>query len=60
MNIDKPKALRAAEDANKRFGQWMPQQWLEFFIEAYNAHDTTPFQPSRMDDLTRFGPGEQG
>jgi len=26
------EVFQAAERANKRFGQWMPQQWLEIFI----------------------------
>lgn len=26
------QVFRAAERANKQFGQWMPQQWLEIFI----------------------------
>ena len=25
--------FQAAERANKRFGKWMPQQWLEIFID---------------------------
>ncbi len=25
--------FKAAECANARFGQWMPQQWLEIFID---------------------------
>jgi hypothetical protein len=26
------EVFQAAERANKRCGQWMPQQWLEIFI----------------------------
>lgn len=26
------EVFHAAERANKKFGQWMPQQWLEIFI----------------------------
>jgi len=26
------QVFQAAERANKRFGQWMPTQWLEIFI----------------------------
>lgn len=39
--IDRNKALKAAETANHKFGQWMPQAWLEKFIEAYNAENPT-------------------
>ncbi|MFG1331229.1 hypothetical protein V5F41_08230 [Xanthobacter autotrophicus] len=35
--IDKRQACRAAEIANARFGQWMPQRWLDLFIEAYGS-----------------------
>jgi len=34
--IDPERACRAAEAANHRFGQWMPQRWLDLFIRAYN------------------------
>lgn len=36
-SIDKRQACRAAEIANARFGQWMPQRWLDLFIEAYGS-----------------------
>ncbi len=36
MAIDKIPAALAAREANERFGQWMPEQWLWLFVEAYN------------------------
>jgi hypothetical protein len=35
MTIDKTVAYEAAEKANRKYGQWMPQRWLDAFIEAY-------------------------
>ena len=34
--LDKALAGKAAELANKRFGQWMPERWLYLFVEEYN------------------------
>jgi hypothetical protein len=34
MTIDKIVAYEAAEKANRKYGQWMPQRWLDAFIEA--------------------------
>lgn len=39
--IDPQRACRAAEAANTRFGQWMPQRWLNLFISAYGATPST-------------------
>jgi hypothetical protein len=33
--LDRERACRAAEAANMRFGQWVPQQWLDLFLDAY-------------------------
>lgn len=30
------KISNAANEANQNFGQWMPQQWLQLFVKAYN------------------------
>jgi truncated hemoglobin YjbI len=35
--IDRQIASRAAEDANRTFGQWMPDAWLRLFEDAYDA-----------------------
>lgn len=33
------RIFRASERANHRFGQWMPQRWIEMFIEEMNRLD---------------------
>jgi len=33
--IDRERACRAAEKASQRYGQWMPQIWLDLFLDAY-------------------------
>ncbi len=35
MPIDQDIARTAAQQANKLFGQWMPERWLNLFIDAY-------------------------
>ncbi len=34
--IDPEIARLAAQTANKLFGQWMPERWLNLFIDAYD------------------------
>lgn len=36
MPLDQDIARTAAEQANKLFGQWMPERWLSLFIDAYD------------------------
>jgi hypothetical protein len=36
MPLDQDIARTAAEQANKLFGQWMPESWLNLFIDAYD------------------------
>jgi hypothetical protein len=36
---DRSRVCVAAVQANQRYGQWMPQQWLDFFMEAYEASE---------------------
>jgi hypothetical protein len=33
--LDPAAAFRAAEKANRQFGQFMPRRWLDMFIQAY-------------------------
>ena len=35
MPLDHDVARMAAEQANKLFGQWMPERWLNLFVDAY-------------------------
>jgi hypothetical protein len=56
VSIDSDIARRAAEQANKLFGQWMPERWLSLFIDSYDdieacreADAPTLQQPSRND-----------
>jgi hypothetical protein len=34
--LDADLARTAAEQANSLFGQWMPERWLNLFIDSYN------------------------
>ncbi len=35
--IDRRRVGQAYEEANRRFGQWMPQAWLDIFINSYEG-----------------------
>lgn len=35
--LDREMVNAAALAANGRYGQWMPQQWIDFFIEEYGS-----------------------
>lgn len=39
--LDWPRALKAAQEANEEYRQWMPQAWIELFRRHY---DSTPSQ----------------
>jgi len=34
--LDFEKVNEAAQSANKQFGQWMPERWIQLFVAAYN------------------------
>lgn len=36
MPLDHDIAREAALQANKLFGQWMPERWLALFIDVYD------------------------
>lgn len=33
--IDRERAAKAAVEANNAYGQWMPERWLNIFLDAY-------------------------
>jgi len=39
LQWDRKRACKAAEVASLRFQQWIPQQWMDFFMQAYEAGD---------------------
>lgn len=41
-DLDWERARKAAEEANKDFGQWMPQRWLELFRQHYDGRPPPP------------------
>lgn len=43
---DRELICRCAERANHRFRQWMPQQWLDFFMEEWERAKTLPASTS--------------
>jgi hypothetical protein len=36
MPLDQDIARTAAEQANKLFGKWMPERWIDLFIDCYD------------------------
>lgn len=36
MSLDQNIARAAAAQANTLFGKWMPERWLNLFIDSYN------------------------
>jgi hypothetical protein len=36
MALNREIARAAGQQANILFGQWMPERWLNLFIDAYN------------------------
>lgn len=34
---NRDRVCRAAEAANAKFGQWMPQRWIDLFMRAYEG-----------------------
>jgi len=51
----KTQVFQAAERTNKRFGQWMPQRWLEIFVEEFIGEMMTGDQAAalaRQEDKT--------
>lgn len=53
---ERERICACAERANHRYQQWMPQRWLDFFIEAWEAYDPTvqPYdEPFRHVDTNR-------
>lgn len=50
MPLDQELARTAAEQANRLFGQWMPERWLQLFIDSYNdieACRAAPPEPAK-------------
>lgn len=52
--IDMDIARVAAEQANKLFGQWIPERWLNLFVDSYNdieACRAVPKEPAKMPEV---------
>jgi hypothetical protein len=46
MPLDRNNVRAAAEQANKLFGQWMPERWLNLFIDAYDDIEACRIAPA--------------
>lgn len=42
--LDRNNVFEAAKQANSQYGQWMPQQWLDLFVAAYNRMESRQSQ----------------
>lgn len=58
MPLDREIVRIAASQTNKLFGQWMPERWLNLFIDAYDDIEACRTVPDEVAGLAL--PSQQG